>query len=416
MDLEWAKAPVVVLGAGKSGRAAQELVEARGGQAVVLDGDVAFPDVRDGLCIVSPAIPMEHVWLTEAATRGFKIVSELEFGWWAWREAAPRGGRAIAITGSKGKSSLVKFCCDTLNRCGIPAFTAGNYGTPLCQRVLEREQDRNMLNAVAVVEVSSFQMEHTETFAPEVACILNLQADHLDRHGTMDVYGDLKRKLFQAQKPGDWALVLEDFDVKAFIPAHVVLRRFGAACPQLPRGGYFDNPVLASAAAMGVAILQRFGLSDAEIAAGFETFEPLAHRMQKVGAYKGVTYIDDSKATSLSATEAALFMCEGPIRLIAGGLLKEKNLTFLKESLAKRVKKVYLIGSASKALKDAWQDVVPCVTCETIENAVAQASAEAESGEVVLLAPGTASFDQFKSYAERGKRFTESVNTLSGVK
>jgi len=175
---------------------------------------------------------------------------------------------------------------------------------------------------------------------------------------------------------------------------------------------WFDNPVLGLAAAAGAGALAACGLADAAIAHGFAMFEPLPHRMQHVAERRGVCFIDDSKATSLSAVAAALAMSSGPVRLIAGGRLKEHDLGSMKELLTSRVRKVYLIGECAGRMRSAWSGAVSCKDCGTLDVAVAEAAREARAGETVLLSPGCASFDQFGSYRERGERFTRLVREM----
>jgi UDP-N-acetylmuramoylalanine--D-glutamate ligase len=173
---------------------------------------------------------------------------------------------------------------------------------------------------------------------------------------------------------------------------------------------------LGAAAAAGVAALRHVGVDDARIENGLAAFVPLAHRLQTVAVSRqGVRYVDDSKATSLAATAAALRMAQGPVRLIAGGLLKEKDLDGVKELLTQTTKKVYLIGQCAEQMFQAWSASVPCQVCGTLERAVEAARRDALPGDVVLLSPGTASFDQFTSYRERGERFTERVRAVADL-
>jgi UDP-N-acetylmuramoylalanine--D-glutamate ligase len=167
---------------------------------------------------------------------------------------------------------------------------------------------------------------------------------------------------------------------------------------------------------VGAGALFRVGLSADAIERGFKAFVPLPHRVQKIGTdANGVTWVDDSKATSLSAMAAALRMVKKPVRLIAGGVLKEKDLFFLKDLLVMTTKKVYLIGQCAGQMADAWASVVPCEIYGTIERAVSAAAQDAQHNETVLLSPGTASFDQFSGYRERGERFTELVCAVAGL-
>jgi len=190
----------------------------------------------------------------------------------------------------------------------------------------------------------------------------------------------------------------------------------GRLCKIEMRGSWFDNEILGLAAAAGAAALMDAGLQDTQIENGFADFQALAHRVQPIGVSKqGVCFVDDSKATSLSATAAALRMVRKPVRLIAGGLLKEKDLEGIKELLTQTTKKVYLIGRCAEQMFQAWSTLVPCEECGTLECAVIAAVREAQAGETVLLSPGTASFDQFTSYRERGERFTAQVRTVADL-
>ena len=449
MNCAYDRANALVLGAGVSGEAAARLLLARGGRVLLRDesdgaqaasaaervrgagGRVAFgggelPDGPFSVCVASPAFAMKHPWIEACRRRGIPLISELELGACYW------AGKVLAVTGSKGKSSVVKGCADALNLAGVPAAPAGNYGTPLCQLVLEQPG-----LAWAVTEVSSFQMEHTWTFSPESAVLLNLQADHLDRHADMAEYKGLKLKLFSAMRPGAVALFPVGLDDEGRVPGGVLALRFGDAaaggdwaygghevrgrfgedlCRVALEGSWFDNPVLGVSAAAAAAALRYAGLDEEQIRRGLVSFEPLPHRVQLVAESKGgVRFVDDSKATSLAATAAALKMVRKPVLLIAGGLLKEGDLESIKELLTQTTKKVYLIGQCSDQLGQAWSASVPCEQCGTIENAVDAAARDAQAGDTVLLSPGTASFDQFKSYRERGERFTARVRAVADL-
>ena len=448
MTCKYDRVNALVLGAGVSGEAAALLLLARGGRVLVVDegdgatlaapaervrqaggrvvfGGGALQQEAFDVCVVSPAFAMGHPWVETCRSRGIPMVSELELGGCYWP------GKILAVTGSKGKSSVVKFCADTLERAGIAASPAGNYGIPLCRLALEKPE-----LAWAVTEVSSFQMEHTPTFSPDIAVLLNLQADHFDRHADMAEYKALKLKMFSAMRSGAIALLPSRLDDEGQVPGGVTRLRFGAdagcdwvyadhavtgmlngrLCKIGMEGAWFDNEILGLAAAAAAAALRHAGLSDGQIEHGLETFEPLAHRVQQIGVSKqGVCFVDDSKATSLAATAAALQMVRKPVRLIAGGLLKENDLESIKKLLTQTTQKVYLIGHCSGPLFQAWAKSVPCEECGTLERAVASAVREAQPGETVLLSPGTASFDQFSSYRERGERFTAQVRAVADL-
>ena len=438
----------LVLGAGRSGVDAARLLLSREWRVTLVDGapaerladvaarlaplgvevlagvarDAALPDGGFELCVVNPAIPCTHPWVAQAAARGARVVGEQELGAAAWPT------RMLAITGSKGKSSLVKLCAEALSAAGLPAEPAGNYGAPLSGLAL----DKPWL-AWAVNEVSSFQMELVEDFRPDVAILLNLQADHLDRHGSMEAYRAMKMRMFSKMREGDTALLPEDFAVAPDeIPEGVRVSRFGIGANADWRyspgriegrgkngapfsvdfaGTWFDNPILGLAAAAAAGALDACGLGAVAIAAALRAFAPLPHRMQRVAEHGGVTFIDDSKATSLAAVGAALEMARGPVRLIAGGQLKEFDLGCIKELLTNRVKKVYLIGESSGRFFDAWSPFVECAECGTMDEAVREASDDAKAGEVVMLSPGCASFDQFSGYKQRGEVFAREVRS-----
>ena len=377
----------VVLGNGRSGTSAAELLRREGASVTVLDGADAWPaEASFDLCVASPGIALDHPWQRAARAAGVPVVSELQLGAERW---LAKGGRMLAVTGSKGKSSVVKLVAETLCLAGGSATPCGNYGLPLAQVVLDCPEPQS---AWAVVEVSSFQMETTclpgGAFA--AAAILNLQEDHLDRHGSAEVYHGLKRRLLE----------MADVRIDASRPGWTAAD--GAA---LLAGSYFDNPVLRSNGLCAVALLRAAGLGDAAIAAGFSAFRPLPHRMQLVVEQDGVRWVDDSKATSLAALAAGVRMCSGPVRLIAGGLPKGDDPKSVIPHLRSGVKKVYLIGRCAEEFSRAWREAVPCGLCGTLDRAVDAARRDARTGETVLLSPGTASFDQFKSYGARGDMF-----------
>ena len=415
----------IVLGKGSSGKAAAELLRRKGWCACVLDGDDSWPDGDWDLCVTSPGIPLDHQWQAAARAAGVRTVSELQIGAERFRAM---GGRMLAVTGSKGKSSVVKLVADALG--GIPC---GNYGLPLCEVVLQCLDAGGRL-PFAVVEVSSFQMETTELppDAFEAAAILNLQEDHLDRHGSTEAYHALKLHLL------DFASVRIVGTDPLKSGMDFVINDKKEQIYGLFEGSYFDNPVLRSNGECAVALMRAAGLCDEAIKAAFARFDALPHRMQTVGVFDGVTYIDDSKATSIAALIAGVKMAiskfgqktygvfsfprestlgfkgpvpmnpQGPVprvRLIAGGLPKGDDPLLARSCLADGVAKAYLIGQCAPAFAEAWHGAVPCEICGTLESAVAAARRDATEGECILLSPGTASFDQFNSYGERGERF-----------
>jgi len=403
----------LVIGYGRSGKAAEALLKAQGYDVALLDGEDEFPGEAEGktesgrdapapvpfsYAVVSPGIALTHPWIAACRVRGLPLKSELQLG---CEELRRRGWRLLAVTGSKGKSSVVKIVADAINLAGMHAVACGNYGVPVCE-VATREaegdsfsRDRNVASPWAVVEVSSFMMETTElpsdTF--EAAAILNLQEDHLDRHGTVEVYHGLKRKLLSFAKKAVGDSAPRDRNV---------------ASPLLS-GSYFDNPVLRENGACAIALMRVAGLDDSAIAAAFRAFEPLPHRMNLIAEIDGVRYVDDSKATSLAALVAGVEMADSGVRLIAGGLAKGDDPKTVVPILTSRAKKVYLIGRCAEKFFAAWSEAVDCEICGTLERAVEAAKRDARTGDTVLLSPGCASFDQFKSFGERGEIFASLV-------
>lgn len=356
----------LVLGKGKSGTAAASELRRRGYA-------VDFAEGYD-LVVASPGVPVK---------------SELQLG---CEELKRRGWKLLAVTGSKGKSSVVKLVADAICLAGGRAVPCGNYGRPVCDLLGEAP-------GWAVVEVSSFQLETTalapDTFA--AAAVLNLQEDHLDRHGSVEVYHGLKRKLL-------------GFACQRVEPVAGASCGLHAQCRQeLLAGSYFDNEILRANGVAAIGLMRAARLDDAQIRRAFRSFEPLPHRFQTVADIAGVTYIDDSKATSVAALVAGVKMCAGRVRLIAGGLPKGDDPKIALPTLTERAKKVYLIGHCAEAFSKAWAASVECEICGTLERAVGRAMREAEKGETVLLSPGTASFDQFKSFGERGEVFARLV-------
>ena len=400
----------LVLGYGRSGKAAEALLKAQGVEAVVLADDERDRIEGEGFdfAVVSPGIALTHPWVVEARRRGIPLKSELQLGCEALKR---QGWKLLAVTGSKGKSSVVKVVADAINLAGGYAVPCGNYGLPVCEVVERREEGRGKREEKwAVVEVSSFMMETTElpfdTF--EAAAILNLQEDHLDRHGSVGVYHGLKRKLLGMTRHPIEA------DGSSFD------KRSGDRFPILWAGSYFDNEILSGNATIAVELMRAAGLDDKMIAQAFRGFDPLPHRMNLIVEIDGVRYIDDSKATSLAALIAGVKMASSgnqpieqsnnrTIRLLAGGLPKGDDPKMALATLTERVKKVYLIGQSAEAFFAVWNGAVDCEICGTMEQAVEKARREAEKGETVLLSPGTASFDQFKSYGERGDVFARLV-------
>lgn len=434
---------VVVLGLGASGEAAATLLMRQGASVTIVDrGDNdtlrdrasrleregmavrlacdALPEGSFDLAVVSPGVADGSPWVQELKGRGVPIISELALG--GEQARCPM----IAVTGSKGKSTLVKLTAESLACAGLRVAIAGNYGPPLCA-VVEQSEQLDWL----VVEVSSFQMEFPGTFHPRVGVLLNVQPDHLDRHGTLEAYREIKSRVFRCMQVSDTALVHDvDRDAVAAVRSGIAawttfgcsetadyryeadgIHSQGEGGPAVVSvaGTGFANEILGQAVAACVAVVDACGQDPACVRQAIRSFQPLPHRMQEVGRAGDVVFVNDSKATSLTALSAGLKMCDRPVRLIAGGRLKETDLNLPKEMLERKVRTAYLIGEAASGMCAAWSDVIRCRTCESLEAALLEVRDEAQQGEVVLFSPGCASFDQFKNFEDRGNQFVENV-------
>jgi UDP-N-acetylmuramoylalanine--D-glutamate ligase len=423
----------LVVGCGRSGRAAEALLRSEGSTVTSICQETT-PDYRyedlpfePDVAIMSPGFSLEHPWVKDLIARGIPLVSELELGW--SRRQCP----VIAVTGSNGKSTVVKWIVDALAHTGKVGVACGNYGFPISAAVKMHEMPDWL-----VVEVSSFQLETCEQLHPDIGVLLNVLPNHLDRHGDMETYRALKLRMFESMQPGSTAILPFGFPLRQSSGQ----ARVGKNAPEFPqswktfgteqgadfryedgvvffenqsvglRNTYFSNDVLGPAAAAVVAVAEACGVPQGAVTASARQFEPLPHRMERVAEIQGVTFIDDSKATNLAGMCAALRMSSGRIHLIAGGRAKETELSFAKDLLAQQVSRLYLIGEASGAMQTAWADSVECLSCETLERAVFAAWESAEAGDTVLLSPACTSFDQFRSFSERGELFAREVDRL----
>lgn len=391
-----------------------ELKSITGDASAVLSNEIeqllpAKPDV----CIVSPGFLLDVPILVHARKLGIPLLSELELGWSRLK------GRVLAVTGSNGKSSALNWCAAAMTSAGLTVDIAGNYGPSVAaEAALNPERDWWLL------EVSSFQLETCRHFQPDVALLLNILPNHLDRHGSMDEYSRLKFRIFAEQKDTDAAVLPVDFADRA--PSGATTFGLSSGNYQIEdlsiwlegcelgslQGSYYGNEVLAESAAGIWAALRAANIDDDAIQAGLQSFKKLPHRQQELVGKAGVRFIDNSKATNIAGLQAAIRMVDAPVRLIAGGRAKEKDFSGAKEVLAHRVRKAYLIGEQGQDMAASWGDTVPCCCCDRLEQAFREAVDDAVEGEVVLLAPGCTSFDQFASYAERGRCFQQLVNDL----
>jgi UDP-N-acetylmuramoylalanine--D-glutamate ligase len=410
----------LVVGCGRSGRAAEALLRSEGTTVASICQEIT-PDYRyedlhfdPDVAIISPGFSLNHPWIRELVERGIPLISELELGW------SRRHCPVIAVTGSNGKSTVVKWVVESLAQAGQTAVPCGNYGFPVCAAVMLPEVP-NWL----VIEVSSFQLETVQEFRPEIGLLLNVLPNHLDRHGSMDAYRDLKLRLFENMTETDTAVVPSEMVLGVKNKGPNIWKTFGTKptadfCYQNGQVGKinlnrtrFANEILGAAAAAVATVCASCGIPPAAVEASARVFEPLPHRTALVAEIGGVKYVDDSKATNIAAMCAAVKMCEGKVHLIAGGRVKETDFSLAKDLLAQRVSHLYLIGEASGMMQAAWGDAVRCISCGKLENAVIAAQKQARPGETVLLSPACTSFDQFRDFNERGDCFAAAVRGLT---
>jgi UDP-N-acetylmuramoylalanine--D-glutamate ligase len=405
---------VLVLGLARSGQAAALALRRRGKEVIGVD---ASPSVDTGrlaeagvevhlgteeqslldtvdTLIKSPGVPGEAPLVEAARARGIPVWSEIELG----SRLLPNP--IVGVTGTNGKTTTSELLGAML---GAPV--AGNVGRALTELDGEVEPEQ-----VIVCEVSSFQLEDVHEFRPRVAVLLNLEPDHLDRHGSLDAYRDAKLRIFENQQAGDTAVVPAGFDD---IPGHARRIEFEPsdplpAEPRIPGAHNRENAAAATAAARAL------GVDDARIADALETFPGVAHRLEPVGEIGGVVYVNDSKATNTAAARRAVAAYDAPLHVILGGRGKGESYTELALDLAGRAKWAYLIGEAAAEMAVALELArVNFEQSGDLAIAVASAARHASPGDVVLLAPACASYDQFQDFEQRGDAFRELVRELA---
>ena len=374
------------------------------------------------LIVISPGVPFDLAPLQRARARGVRVIGEVEL-------AAPYlQGRTIGVTGSNGKTTTTSLIGHILRESGIPVQVGGNIGTPVVAMVEDSQPEQ-----WNVLELSSFQLETIETFRADIGLALNVTQNHLDRHHTFANYAAAKGRLFETQRPGDFAVLNADDPAcvgYASLTAGSTLwfSSTRAVTPGLWLDGNqirFDGDVLMDAIeipirgrhnienVMAAAAATRLaGASLASIAAAVRTFQAVEHRLEFVRKVDGVDYYNDSKATSVDATLKALDAFAGGLWVILGGKDKGLDYTLLRAPLAAKAHAALLIGAAAAKIGAALDGAVPLESVETLENAVRFAHSRAHAGDTVLLAPACASFDQFTSYEHRGRVFKELVQQL----
>ncbi len=443
---------VLVVGLGKSGVASALFLQSRGARVTVSDtrsehqlrqeiptlldrgiaieagghGERTFRD--QDLIVVSPGVPTDVPPLVRARSRGLPVIGEVELA------ARYLRGKVIAITGSNGKTTTTTLCGDLIAASGQKMLVGGNIGTPAIQLVEHSSDD-----TINVLEISSFQLETIEIFHPQVAVVLNVTPDHLDRHGTFAAYVNAKARIFKNQSSSDWAVLnldnvasaemrprtqakvcwftrgalAEAHDCGSFVRGHRIFWRQGVReieimpVKDIPlKGGHNLENVLAA-----VCVARLAGCDAGSIHQSVKAFKAVDHRLQLVATIKGVEYYNDSKATNVDATIKAIESFPGNIHLILGGKDKDSDYSTMNELLRQRVKRVYTIGSAAEKIRSQVASAVEIVPCGTLEVAVERSAENATEGDIVLLAPACSSFDQFENYEHRGRVFRKLVES-----
>jgi len=386
--------PYLVVGQGLSGRAVAGLLD----HVIAVETDAEGMEHLDSVRTVvkSPGIRPSVELIREARSRGLEVVGELEIAW----RLLPN--EFIAVTGTNGKTTTTALLGEIHREAGVPYAVAGNIGTALSSLVGSVAPE-----AVVICECSSFQLADSVAFAPEVGVLLNVDADHLDWHGSVEAYRAAKERVFANQTGDDLAVVPPGYSGE--LRATRVEYTPASASEVRLRGRHnLEN----AGAARAVAVAR--GIDPDAIARALAGFGGVPHRLEEIAVVDGVTYINDSKATNVGSTLVALEACEERVRVILGGDdAKGEDFRLLRDAVAATCQAAYLIGEAAPRLRHALEGAVALADCGTLDAAVERASADAQPGDIVLLSPACASYDQFRNFEERGDRFRDLVARLS---
>jgi len=445
---------VAVIGLGRSGLAAARLLTVRGAQVVLVDEKTpeklgAWIEkakelpvrlslgkmdtsvlLNSDLIVTSPGVPFDHPALELARDKGVRVIGELELAYGYCPSPL------IAITGTNGKTTTTSLTAAMIAASGEKAVACGNIGKAFSEAVFELAAED-----WAVLEVSSFQLETIEEFRPNVAAVLNVTPDHLDRHGSMQAYVEMKSRIFENQKPED-AAVLNAGDkytpiFSGLLKSQLYLFGFADRMKGAPRPGCYvvgdhlellgrtllknsglkipgtHNLENACAAALMASLA---GVPDAAIARALAEFPGVEHRLENAGQVEGVTFINDSKGTNVNSVEKALESFGRPIVLILGGRDKNGDFRALAPLVKEKVTRIVAFGECKAKVVQQLGDAATVVEAETLEEVVNGAFAASEKNGVVLFSPGCASFDMFHNYEDRGRQFKAAVEKLARSK
>jgi len=442
-----------VIGTKRSGIAAVELLIKQGARVQAMDENplaaeeqakfdrMGVPVVRQApenfapngqfadMIVLSPAVPFDLPMLDPAKKRGLPVIGEIELASYFLR------GPVIGITGSNGKTTTTALTGHLLSECGIACQVGGNIGTAAASMI-----DSSKDNQWNVLELSSFQLESIFHFRAEIGCCLNLTPDHLDRHYTVERYAAAKARLFETQQSGDLAVLnYADERCREFAKRTNAEVYWFSVSGEVPQGvsmkgdelRFNDRPFMRRSQiklrglhnvenVMAAALMARLAGAKLDlIGPAVQSFPGVEHRIEFVRELDGVTYYNDSKATNVDATLKAIAAFSGNLWIILGGKDKGSDYRPLRDPLRERAKAALLIGAeppypyaAAPLIKKALDNAVPIADCGTLQKAVKYAHANAIAGDVVLLAPACASFDQFENYEHRGATFKQLVAEL----
>ncbi len=449
MDLQNKR--VLVVGIGKSGIAAAHFLKSYGARVTLSDSRPATTIAelnelldagimvetgshglltfrRQDLIVVSPGVPLSVPELKQVRALGMRIVGELELGTQFLQ------GEILAITGSNGKTTTTSLLGEILQRSGRPTLVGGNIGLPVVDMVPASTPE-----TANVLEVSSFQLETIEAFRPHIALVLNITPDHLDRHGTFEAYAAAKARITENQTGDDFLILNAEDKPTQMIAAQTRAQIFWfSPNRQVKQGAFVHGETLFFRAVEGsqpepilpiaeiplagahnvenvlaaVCAARLAGVSATTIREAVAAFKAVEHRLEFVRELAGVRYFNDSKATNVDATAKAIAAFPRGVHLILGGKDKDSDYTVLAPLLHDRVRTVLTIGSAAEKIRAQLIGAAPILSAGTLDQAVSLAYEKAEPGDIVLLAPACASFDQFENYEHRGRTFKELVAKL----
>jgi UDP-N-acetylmuramoylalanine--D-glutamate ligase len=441
---------LVVLGGGESGVGAAILGKSKGFDVFLSDRgllgdqyrkelvkrDILFEEqqhtesliLQADLIVKSPGIPNTAPLILALIKKGIQVISEIEFA------SRYTGAKLIAITGSNGKTTTTLLTYHLLKNAGLNVGLAGNIGDSFAWQVAEKSFE------YYVLEISSFQLDNIVSFKPNIAILLNITPDHLDRYGySFQNYTDSKLNIIRNQDASDDFIYFADSEViktelnKRNVPSNKVgisithsiedgIYLEGNSLTSNSRGTHFSQdfdelpikgPHNAINAMASISVARILNIADVKIKEGLLSFQNAPHRLEKVAVINGVTYVNDSKATNVDSVFYALGSFSEPVILIAGGVDKGNEYDQIKELVRDKVKGLIVLSEKYEKLKEYFTGIVPQIyVTQDIQQAVAQAQKWSESGDVVLLSPACASFDLFKNYEDRGDKFKVAVRNL----